>query len=362
MENNINKIKLLINESGLDAVLISSVSNIIYLTNYCGFSYLQREAFSVITNKENYLITDGRYRQAVSSIPGFRLIEITSSNTLANIFEHLSKKIKKIGIEENDLSVAEYQKVRKYFKTVNFSDLQNLRIVKNYSQVKSIEKAAGIGDETFDYILGKIKKGVTEKNLAFEIEFFIKKKGADISFPPIVAFGANSSIPHHQSGNHELIAHNPILLDFGVKYQNYCSDMTRTIFFGKADDKFKKMYKTVLDAQKKAIELLKSSIVNGKSSIKATDVDHVARKYITDNGFPAIPHSLGHGIGIEVHEQPRLSPKSKDTLKEGMVFSIEPGIYIPGYGGVRIEDLVILENSGIRVLTKSNRNLIKLSL
>jgi len=377
MKRKIKSIKLLIEKSDLDAVLISSVSNIIYLTDCYGFSYLQREAFLVIVAQPqglkqktpgvfSFLITDGRYSEAVADIPGFELIEISSSNSLEKVFENLSGKIKNIGFEENDLSVAEYKKVRKYFKTANLADLQNLRIIKDSFEIKSIEEACKIGDEAFDYILGKIKKGVTERELAFEIEFFIKKKGADISFPPIVAFGANSSIPHHNTSDRKLKTDNIILLDFGVKYQNYCSDMTRTIFFGKADDKFKKMYKTVLTAQQKTLNFLDKFLDKDTPwqprarSILAKDVDRVARNYITEQGFLTIPHSLGHGIGIEVHEQPRLSPTSKVGLKSGMVFSIEPGIYIPGYGGVRIEDLVVLENKGARLLTHSPKHLIEI--
>ncbi len=361
MRTRIESIKLLIKESGLAAVLVSSVPNIIYLTDYNGFSYFEREAFLVITGRENYLITDGRYSEAVSDIPGFRLIEISPSNPLTKIFENLSGKIKKIGIEENDLSVDEYRRIRKYFKTANFKELQNLRIIKDSSEVKSIEKAAGIGDETFDYILGKIKTGITERELTFEIEFFIKKKGADISFPPIVAFGANSSIPHHQTSDRKLKTDNIILLDFGVKYQNYCSDMTRTIFFGKANDKFKKIYNAVLTTQQKAIEQLSNETMKQSTkSIKASVIDKIARGNVVHQGFPTIPHSLGHGIGIEVHEQPILSPKSKDILKPGMIFSIEPGIYLKGYGGVRIEDLVVLENKGARLLTHSPKYLIEL--
>lgn len=369
MNNKTLKLKYLLKE-GLDAVLISSVSNITYLTDYCGFSYFEREAFLVITaqpqgltNKTpgvfGYIITDGRYSEAVADIPSFRLIEISPLNALTKIFENLSKKIKIIGIEENDLSVAEYRKIRKYFKTASLADLQNLRVIKDSSEVKSIGKAAGIGDATFDFILGKIKKGVTEQELAFEIEFFIKRKGANISFPPIVAFGANSSIPHHNTSDQRLKTNDPVLLDFGVKYQNYCSDMTRTIFFGKADEKFKKMYRTVLNAQQLTIEQL-NNLTIAKKQIKASYVDNIARKHITDQGFPTIPHSLGHGIGIEVHEQPRLSPKSKDILKEGMVFSIEPGIYISGYGGVRIEDLVVLEKNASHLLTHSPKHLIEI--
>ncbi len=360
MRDKINSIRFLIERFSLDAVLISSVPNIIYLTSYSGFSYLEREAFLVITHKENFLITDGRYSEAVASLPKYELIEISSLNSFDKILKNLSKKIKKIGIEENNLTISEYRRIKKYFKTANLKELQNLRFIKNSFEIKSIEKACRLGDKAFDFILKKIKLGVTEKQIAFELEFFVKKNGGDLSFPSIVAFGKNSSIPHHQTSDELLKNNSIVLLDFGVKLNNYCSDMTRTIFFGKANDKFKKMYTTVFNAQKKAIESLKSSMVNDKWSIRASDVDHIARKYITDEGFPTIPHSLGHGIGIEVHEAPRLSPKSKDILKSGMVFSIEPGIYIPGFGGVRMEDLVVLEKNEPRLLTHSPKHLIEI--
>ena len=321
----------------------------------------------LITNKENYLITDGRYSEAVAGIPGFKLIEISSSNSLEKVFENLSKKIKKLGIDESNITVAENKKLKKYFRAIPIPDLKNLRVIKDKSEISKIEKACKLGDEAFDFILKKLKLGVSEKQIAFELEFFIKRNGADISFPPIVAFGANSSIPHHQTSDKRLKTNSIVLLDFGVKLGNYCSDMTRTIFFGKANDKFKKMYKTVLDAQEKAIERLShlgggrmdSSEVNSRE-IKAADVDRVARDYTIKQGFPSIPHSLGHGIGIEVHEPPHLSPTSKVGLKPSMVFSIEPGIYIPGYGGVRIEDLVVLEKNASRLLTHSPKEIIEI--
>ncbi|MBI2334310.1 M24 family metallopeptidase, partial [Candidatus Daviesbacteria bacterium] len=170
------------------------------------------------------------------------------------------------------------------------------------------------------------------------------------------AFGKNSSIPHHQTGDKRLTINDKlILLDFGVKLNGYCSDMTRTIFFGKPSEKQRKIYETVLEAQKIAIRF-----INSGKKIKAKDVDKVAREYIKSMGFPDIPHSLGHGVGLEVHEHPYLSSKSKEELKEGMVFSIEPGIYIPDFGGVRIEDLFVLENRNLRQLTTSHKNLIEL--
>ena len=244
----------------------------------------------------------------------------------------------------------------KVLKTIN---ADSLRIIKTNNEIKKIKKACRLGDKTFDYILKKIKFGVTEKEIAFEIEFFIKKSGGDISFRPIVAFGENSAVPHHQATNNKLTNNQIVLLDFGVKLNNYCSDMSRTIFFGSAEEEFKKMYDAVLQAQDLAIQQFsKKTIKQLEKGIKASEIDKIARDHITSKGYKTIPHSVGHGIGIEVHEAPHLSPNSKDILKEGMVFSIEPGIYIPGFGGVRIEDLVVLEKTGVRLITRSSRKLI----
>jgi len=238
---------------------------------------------------------------------------------------------------------------------------------KSQAKILNIEKACNLTDKAFNYILGKIKEGISEKELALKIEFFIKRHGSDIAFPPIVAFGKNSSFPHHvPTFNSQLSTLNSIvLLDFGAKLNGYCSDMTRTVFFGKPTTEQKRMYQTVLKAQQKAIEYIVTHLEGGSpkrseghdsfevDSIKASEVDKIARDYIVSQGFPTIPHSLGHGIGRKVHEPPKLSPKSKDTLKPGMVFTIEPGIYLPGFGGVRIEDVVLLEKP-YRILTKSS--------
>jgi len=355
-------------EKKLNAILMSSISNIIYLTGYSGFSKEEREAFLLITKKVQYILTDGRYFEAVKKqIKNFKLIEISSKVSSEKVIKQLVKKhrIKRIGFEENNLTFLEHKKLSSRFNDLNHLSLTNLRAVKNKEEISAIEKACNLGDKTFSYILKKIKLGVSEKELAFEIEFFIKKHGGDISFRPIVAFGKNSAIPHHQTGNRKLTTDNIILLDFGVKLNNYCSDMTRTVFLGKPTSEQKKMYQTVLNAQQKAIKFLtsdggpersrrNSSEVDG---IKAFEIDKVARDYIISKGYKSIPHSIGHGIGIDVHEAPHLSPKSKDILKPGMVFTIEPGIYIPGFGGVRIEDVVALEKSGARLLTRSPREL-----
>jgi len=362
------KLEKILKENKLDAVLISSISNIVYLTGYSGFSKEEREAYLFVVKNAQYILTDGRYTQAVKTlIPGFKLIKISSRVSFEKSIKELIKKhrIKRMGFEGNNLTFLEHKKLSSRFNDLNHFSMSKFRAIKNAEEIFAIEKACQLGDKAFDYILKKIKLGVSEKELAFEIEFFIKKNGGDISFRPIVAFGKNSAIPHHQPSDKRLAKSDKlVLLDLGVKLNNYCSDMTRTVFFGKPSAEQKRMYQTVLEAQSHALDLL-NSLFMIHNSIPAKKIDKIARDYIISKGYKTIPHSVGHGIGINVHEAPHLSPKSKDILKQGMVFSIEPGIYIPGLGGVRIEDLVVLEKSGLpphlagpRLLTLSPKDLI----
>lgn len=343
-------------------ILISSRANIIYLTGYTNFSEFEKECFLLITDGKKYLITDKRYSQALREVAkDFEVIDCGALRFLEKEgIEFFKKnKIKSIRFEDYDLTVWEYSKLKKLAKPKTV-DLRNLRIIKQKNEIENIKKACKIGDEAFDYVLGHIKLGISELEILDKLETFINSKGADISFKPIVAFGKNSSIPHHMSGGSKLKANQIVLLDFGVKVNNYCSDMTRTVFFGSADAKFKQMYQTVLEAQTKSIEFINSqlSIVNGQ--LLGNDIDKVARKFIKSKGYGNIIHSVGHGIGIEVHESPYISPKSKDIIKSGMVFSVEPGIYIPNYGGVRIEDLVLVSNGKAELISHAQREIIEL--
>ena len=249
------------------------------------------------------------------------------------------------------MTVSEYKKIKKHFSKTKHFKIN--RSIKTKDEVQKIKKACQIGGLAFGYILTKLKAGITEEEIANQLEDFINTKGAKFSFPPIIAFGKNSAIPHHQTSDKRLTINDKlILLDFGVKFENYCSDMTRTVFFGEATNKQKKMYEVVLRSQQKAVGFINSHIKSGKE-IKAAQADKIARDYIISCGFPDIPHSLGHGIGLEVHEHPYLSLNSKEILKEGMVFSIEPGIYIPDFEGVRIEDLFLIEKNGLKQITNS---------
>lgn len=354
--------------SQVDAILISSASQIAFLTGYSNFSPIEREAYLLITPTQKYILTDARYTEAVMNLEGFILKEISGEVGMNQHLNSLAQKhrIQKLGVEGDNLTVAEFKRFEKIIPQLQEIKLDHLRSVKTTEEISKIETACQIGDQAFEYLLKKIKPEITEKELALEYELYVRKKGANISFDTIIAFGPRSSIPHHHTGNQVLFESRKrkadgifIKMDFGVRNRNYCSDMTRTVIWGKASVKQKKIYRTVLNAQKKAAEFLQQRIKESKEVI-GREVDRVAREYIVSQGFPSIPHGLGHGIGIEVHEAPRLSPRSDDKLVEGMVFSIEPGIYIPGFGGVRIEDLYVIEKNGLRRLTKASQELIEL--
>jgi Xaa-Pro aminopeptidase len=209
----------------------------------------------------------------------------------------------------------------------------------------------------FEYILKELKPGITEKKAAQLIKDFFKKRGAGISFRPIVAFGKNASEIHHRPTDLRLRKnHGFVMIDLGTKFNNYCSDMTRTVFMGTPSQRQKKIYDTVLAAQIQSIDFINQSIKN-KAVVNGKNVDAVARSYVVSKGFQNIPHSVGHGIGKKVHEGFRIGPKSKTIIRNQMVFSIEPGIYIKNYGGVRIEDLFVTTEKGLQKLTHSPSNL-----
>ncbi len=339
----------------LDALLISDIANITYLIGDFDFSQTERECFVLITKNKKYIITDRRYSEAVrKQDENFHVIEEGSAFFInKSAKEFFSKnKIKKVGIEENNLTAAEYKSLKKFAKLTP-ADLSNLRVIKNDAEIKNIKSACMIGDLAFEYILSKIKLGVTEKEIAALLEDFIRKQEARLSFKSIIAFGKNSSVPHHFSDKTKLKKDQIVLLDFGVKVNNYCSDMTRTIFFGKADSEFRKIYQTVLNAQQNAIKSI-------RTGGKASETDKIARDYIMKQNFPNIIHAVGHGIGMQVHEAPTLSPNSEDIIKNGMVFSVEPGIYISNFGGVRIEDLVLVRHGRTELISKAKREIIEL--
>lgn len=375
----LKKLQKLIAKQKLDAALITNPYDISYFTGFSNFSTEEREGYLLVTEKKAYIITDGRYDEAVKKqTSGFEVLVRSAGNSAYTIFSKLAKKhtLVTVGFDEHNLTVAEYVKLWDVFQKLIPFSAKELRVKKDSKEIEMIKKACRLGDKAYTFIQTKLRTSITEKQLATELEFFIKQEGADLSFPTIVAFGKNASVPHHQTSDKQLKTNDFVLLDFGVKFENYCSDMTRTLVFGKASEKQKKMYQTVLGAQQAAIDYIESIYSSTKSggrvekqdssrlantrsnnNILVSEIDKTARDYIISKRYPTIPHSLGHGIGLEVHEAPSLSPTPKEILEEGMVFSIEPGIYIPDFGGVRIEDLFAILDGKLVQLTKSSKNL-----
>lgn len=344
-------------EPSKSPLLITNKDNIFYLTGF--LTNYNREVFVVLSAKENLFITDGRIIDLVKGKISnkFTVVERSHSYPLSQILVDFLKKnkLKKLAYEKSNLTVLEYENLSKKLKGIKLIGTDNViekqRTVKNRAEINLIKKAAQITDKTFIEILPLINPDTKEKELVWKIKTIFNTYDGNAAFEPIVASGIGSSIPHYISQNKKVGNNTLILLDFGACYKGYCSDMTRVIFVGKPNTQIRNLYNSVVKAQEKALK--------SKTNI-AKEIDKITRDSIIKDGFSSIPHGAGHGVGIAIHENPRLNPKSKDVLTKGMVFTIEPGIYIPNLGGVRIEDLVILSNSGIEVLSKTNKKLIEL--
>ncbi len=358
--NRVKELQKKLRANKIDAILVSSAVNIHYLTGYSNFSTHEREAYLFVSQLNAVLFTDGRYIEAVEkTLPANAKVTIKPiAKTLNQIVK--KEKIKIIGFEHN-LTFAEYEKIKKEI-SIRFLLVHNLvedfRNIKNVEEIKSIKKATKLTDDCYSHILKNVRIRMTEKEVAWEIEMFIKKLGGTLAFDSIVAFGTNSSVPHHLTSDKKLSEKDEfILLDFGAKVDGYCADMTRTLLTKNASNKARKIYETVLGAQMAAVDYL-----NTNKKMSGRMAWEVADEYIVKKGFPKMPHGLGHGIGLEVHESPRLSKRAKDYIKNGMTFTIEPGIYIPGFGGVRIEDDYLWNGSNLEQLTKSPKDLIEIKI
>lgn len=355
--NKIGKIRNKLAELRLDATFISNQYNVSYLTGFNGLSPNEREGFLFITRNLAYFLTFPTYFGLFKNGgDGFACLNITRQMRMSDHLSGIIKRegINKIGFEKDNLTVSEHESLKLKLSAI-FSPISNIveeeRIIKDGEEITKIKNAAKATDKAFKFIKKKIKKGISEKELALELEFFLKKTAGDIAFLPIVAFDKNAAIPHYlPSKDQQLMTNSLILLDFGAKVNGYCADMTRVVFFGKPKAEYLKIYNTVLTSQEKALSVIKSGIATH-------DVDKVARNHIKESGFPEYPHGLGHGVGLAIHEAPRLKPESTEVLKENMVVTVEPGIYIDGECGVRIEDLVVLTSDGCEILSKSGKEI-----
>ena len=338
-----DRLKESLSEEGLSGALLADPANIRYL---CGFS---GEGILAV-GEALVLVTDPRYGEQTEEAQGCRVV-VTRERLLDGLKEALKDGFwgERVGLE-GSLPYGTYLRLLEVFPDVGWtkaSCLEALRSVKDEGEIALIKEAARIGDRIFEGLLSLLRPGVTEREVAAELVYRLHREGEGSSFDPIVAFGPNSSKPHAAPSDRKLVEGEPVLVDFGVLLRGYASDMTRTFWFGEPEEEFLKVHSVVLEAQNAALEA-------ARPGMDVVELDGVARKVIEDAGYGEnFGHGLGHGVGLEVHEPPRISPKGEGKLEEGMVFTVEPGIYLPGRWGVRTEDMVVLGRDGPEVITSS---------
>ena len=348
----ISELRKLMKKNGLDAMLVSSFSNIYY---YSSFS--SEDGLLLITMDECYLLTDSRYTvQASKECENYNIviIEKSYSDSLKKIVN--DKNIANLGFEES-ISYSRYKVFSdKLGLNMVSLNLESLKIIKDEEEIKKIKKACSIADKCYKHIIKFVKVGMSEIEVRNEMLRYMLELGATKeSFEIIVASGTRGAMPHGVASNKKIKNGDFVTLDFGCVNDFYCSDITRTFVVGKPKKNMLEIYEIVKEAQQKGLDII-------KPGIKAKDVDFVCRDYIEKMGYGEyFTHSTGHGLGLLVHDVLAISPNSEVVLKEGMVFTVEPGIYVEGLGGVRIEDDVVVTESGCEVLTKSSKKLYKIN-
>ncbi|MBM4032126.1 MAG: aminopeptidase P family protein [Planctomycetes bacterium] len=348
----LEKFRHAMRKEGVDAFLVADAANVTYLTGFTGDS-----TYLLVSPGHAWLITDGRYtEQAATEAKGCEVVRHRVS--LIKTSARLAKKsgATKLGFEPNVLTVAAHEDLTKEIKSVEAVAkkglVEKLRQVKDKDEIARIRAAVKAADAAFLALRARLAAGLTEAEAANGLEFEMRRLGARKgSFDAIVAAGARSSLPHARATQAVIAPGSPVLVDWGVELDLYCSDCTRVLFLGPPSAKWRRVYEAVRKAQARALAAIRPGVPCKK-------VDGAARRHIRRAGYAsAFKHSLGHGVGLRVHEGPTLSAKSEDTLREGMVVTVEPGIYLPGWGGVRIEDLVVVRRHGAELLSSLPKTL-----
>jgi Xaa-Pro aminopeptidase len=348
-------------ELKVDGFLLTHPPDLAYLTNFTG-----DDSIGLVTERDFFLVTDFRYQEQAALEAGWLKTAIRDGKMADELAKTLVQaKVSRVGFEANFTAFGQIHAIDKAVKDLKDpappaggielvpveNVLTNLRKVKDDHEIDLVRKSVGIAEEAFEAIRSEIEVGQTENHLAGLLVFELRSRGAsDSSFPAIVAAGANSSLPHYRPGDVLVQRDQPLLIDWGAIYKGYCSDLTRTLMVGRVSAKVKQIYKAVYDAQQAAIKFLRPGVTTMQA-------DRVARDVIEKAGFgKQFGHGLGHGIGREIHELPTLRKTGgEEELRPGMIVTVEPGIYLPGEGGVRIEDDVLITHSGCEVLSSLDR-------
>ncbi|TDF99223.1 M24 family metallopeptidase [Paenibacillus piri] len=351
----LDRLRVVMEQQGLQALLITNGVNRQYMTGFTGSS-----GYVLVTAAKAYLLTDFRYMtQAPQQAAAYEVVEHApkAMETVRDLLVKLG--IAKIGFEQTDLTYGAYLSTAETLKGIELAAtgglVEQLRLVKDVSELAVMREAAELADRTFTHILPFLKPGAKESEIALEIEFFMRKNGAaSTSFETIVASGERSALPHGKASERILQTNEFVKMDYGAYYKSYCSDITRTVVLGKPTDKHREIYSIVLEAQMTALERIKPGMTGQQA-------DAVARDVIKRYGYGGFfGHGTGHGLGMEIHEAPRLSTQGDVVLMPGMTVTVEPGIYLPGFGGVRIEDDIVITETGNERLTHASKDLIVL--
>lgn len=344
-------------EQKVDAILVADGCNMRYLSGFSG-----ETGYLYISDKHKVILTDSRYTtQAKEESTEFEVQEISNSEGYPVLIAQLIKEdnTASLGFEEQVMIYGDVVELQKKLLPVEWKGLGNalnhLRMIKTKEELEYIARAEQIGDEAFSHILTILRPGITELEVAAELESYMKRNGASgLAFDTIAASGYHSAMPHATPSEKKLEYGDFLTMDYGCKYKGYCADMTRTVVIGKASEQQKEIYQIVLEAQLAALDKIRAGLTGA-------EVDKVSRDIIRNAGYgDYFGHGLGHSVGLFIHEEPRISPMGQIVLQPGMTATIEPGIYVPGIGGVRIEDLVAVTEGGHKNLTSSPKKLIEI--
>ncbi len=347
----VDRLRGLLVQHQLDGVLVHKPENRTYLTGFTGSA-----GVALVTARDALLLVDFRYtEQAAAEAPGWEVVKVSRQATEAIVEVARGRELRRIGFESDGLTYKQHGELAKALQPselVPVDGLDRLRWVKEPEELARIREAVAIADAGFAHIQTRLQPGVRERDVALELEFFMRRHGADKeAFETIVASGVRSSLPHGRASDKVVGYGEFVTLDFGAVVRGYHSDCTRTVVLKEASSRHRELYELVLTAQQRALAGL-------RPGLSTRDADALARQVIADAGYgDQFGHGLGHGVGLAIHEGPALSPREDATLEAGMVVTVEPGVYLPGWGGVRIEDLAVITLGGYEILTRAPKHL-----
>jgi len=342
ISNRLTSLKKKLRKKGLDAFFITEPHNVFYLSG------IWVEGAVLLTSSNSFFITSRLFEEEARKRLNDWQVVVRKEGTEKTVGGILRKtNVEKVGFEASHLSYRQYRRLaeltrRGLVPCMNL--VEDLRLVKDDEELRCIRKAVEVTELTFDHLKNLLEVGMTEREISTEAIYLIRKMADKESFPPIVLFGERTSLPHGIPGERRLREDELVLIDLGAMVEGYCADLTRTIFFGEVEGKWQGIHRLLIQAQEEAINSV-------KPGMKSSRVDSILRERIKEGGYlDAFIHNGGHGIGLEVHEEPIVGPNSRRILKEGMVFTVEPGVYLPGEGGVRVERMVFVTSNGAEAL------------